>query len=553
MASRDSRPPLSLEGLNTLLAVPAASKVLPTIVFVATGGDPAEELKVLCHLVRCRPSGFLVVTPASEQVASLLDEWSRSGDLGEIVVHEVTLGLEDSRGRKFGQGAVLLADFPAVYADMFFKAAGLRGASLINLLRINVDGVVARPAAKAAWNAAALWISQMSAEDDLMQEYLTADSGAEVEADPELLADGNEFDEQADLVSQLHARIQELESQVAARPSVQKVPTTFEAPRPKAPPTRLFEAEPGAKALDPSTLDKLKSMVGPPPRRLAKMEGNTYHGQPAPTAAQNAAAEADAGALELEALAQIAETVDDPLQKLIALQMQQNALVVQKLISQAKPAQDRISAALGSESGSSSSGVKGCVARDAFVKTMEDVVSTGNSIMLCAASDLGIPEDQIHSGLLRDYMERRMPLGDHRMLSYISQFFAVGWQLSYEQGDQFAMGLLARGLMMAEQIALDSGRCQFGWLLSAMPEPNLQAISQNKRRVGLKPYSKLAAAPWIAGNIAYLRDLDYLETRLKSAGPKQPSDNDQDESKGKKWKNRKGGKGKDEAGDSTTA
>lgn len=157
-------------------------------------------------------------------------------------------------------------------------------------------------------------------------------------------------------------------------------------------------------------------MVGPPPRRLAKMEGNTYHGQPAPTAAQNAAAEADAGALELEALAQIAETVDDPLQKLIALQMQQNALVVQKLVSQAKPAQDRISAALGSESGSSSSGVKGCVARDAFVKTMEDVVSTGNSIMLCAASDLGIPEDQIHSGLLRDYMERRMPLGDHRML-----------------------------------------------------------------------------------------------------------------------------------------
>ena len=361
------------------------------------------------------------------------------------------------------------------------------------------------------------------------------------------------FDEQADLVSQLHARIQELESQVAARPSVQKVPTTFEAPRPKAPPTRLFEAEPGAKALDPSTLDKLKSMVGPPPRRLANMEGNTYHGQPAPTAAQNAAAEADAGALELEALAQIAETVDDPLQKLIALQMQQNALVVQKLISQAKPAQDRISAALGSESGSSSSGVKGCVARDAFVKTMEDVVSTGNSIMLCAASDLGIPEDQIHSGLLRDYMERRMPLGNHRMLSYISQFFAVGWQLSYEQGDQFAMGLLARGLMMAEQIALDSGRCQFGWLLSGMPEPDLQAIRQNKRRIGLKPYSKLAAAPWIAGNIAYLRDLDYLETRLKSAGPKQTSDNDQDESKGKKWKNRKGGKGKDEAGDSTTA
>ena len=45
-----------------------------------------------------------------------------------------------------------------------------------------------------------------------------------------------------------------------------------------------------------------------------------------------------------------------------------------------------------------------------------------------------------------------------------------------------------------------------------MPDPNLQTITMNRRRVGLTPYAKLAPAPCIA----YLKDLDYLEGRLKN-------------------------------------
>ena len=557
MAARDSRPALTFEQLETLAAHPPSPKVLTTLILIASAGDPAEEAKILCHLIRCRASGFLVVAPATEYVAAFLDLLGSSDDRGEIITHEVSLALEDSRGRKFGTGTVLLVDLPADYAGAFLRAGGLRGAALVGLHRINVDGTVARPAAKAAWNAAALWISEMAAGDETIQEYLTAESGLEADAE-ELLPDAGadqEAVEQTDLVAQLQARIQELESQVTTTPALQPQADAFVQPRPKAPPTRLFPAGVGQEQLDPTVLERLKALAGPPPRRLSKMDASQPPRGPAASAAQHAAAEVDTGALELEALGQIAETVDDPLHRLLALQMQQNALVVQKLVSQNKNAPDRISAALGSKSGSSSSGVKGCVARDAYIKTMEDVISTGHSIMLCAASDLGIPEDQIHSGLLRDYMERRMPLGDHRMLSYLSQFFAVGWQLSFEENNQFAMGLLARGLMMAEQIALDSGRCQFAWLLSAMPEPNLQAISQNKRRIGLKPYSKLAAAPWVAGNIAYLKDLDYLENRLKPSTTKTSADASLEEATDpkppKKWKNRQKGKGKEETSDTT--
>lgn len=118
---------------------------------------------------------------------------------------------------------------------------------------------------------------------------------------------------------------------------------------------------------------------------------------------------------------------------------------------------------------------------------------------------------------------------------------------SIREGRRAGFGIAGRGLMMTEQIALDSGRTQFAWLLSAMPDPDLQQISQNRKRVSLKPYSKLAAAPWIAGNIAFLKDLDYLENRLKASG-KNPdrADDANPETENKKASGKKKNKGKAE-------
>lgn len=135
-----------------------------------------------------------------------------------------------------------------------------------------------------------------------------------------------------------------------------------------------------------------------------------------------------------------------------------------------------------------------------------------------------------------------MPLGDHRLLSHMAQFLAVGWQWSFEQNNDKAMGLMARGLMMVEQIAIDQGRVQFAWLLAAMPDPKLQMIAMNKKRVGLRPYAKLACAPWVAGNIAFLKDLDYLENRLRGSKPVEDKEENEDLAK-KKWKKKRNGNG----------
>ena len=253
------------------------------------------------------------------------------------------------------------------------------------------------------------------------------------------------------------------------------------------------------------------------------------------------------GAADEEELNQILGSSTDPLHRLLALQMKQTAVLTQKLVGAPR---DRISAALGNEQGSSGGGVKGCVARDAYIKTMEDLAGTGHQIMSNAAGDLGVPLDQVTSGLMREYVERRIPLGDQRILTFVAHYMAVSWQVSFEEQNEVAMSLMARGLMMIEQMALDQGRCNFAWLLAAMPDPNLAIIQTNRKRVGLKPYAKLASAPWVAGNVAYLKDLDYLENRLKGNKPSPKDEEETDESnvlkkpwlKKKKKKNQGGGR-----------
>lgn len=121
------------------------------------------------------------------------------------------------------------------------------------------------------------------------------------------------------------------------------------------------------------------------------------------------------------------------------------------------------------------------------------------------------------------------------------------------------MGIMCRGLMMVEQMAIDKGRSQFGWLLAAMPGPNTQLISMNRQRTGLVPYAKLASASWVAGNIAYLKDVDYLDSRLRNprAGDQPSKEDPPDDAKTSKkaWKARKGKRGKEtkeEASDSAS-
>ena len=513
MATRASTPStLSFTEISRLAAGVGPGKVLPPLLLLSSGGEEEGESRVLTHLLRCRHGGFMVVAPASEEVQTLLD--SLGGEAAGLAVYKkVEIGLEDSRGRKFGQGAALLVDLAGEACIYFVRGPAMRGAGFADVVRLKVGDAVARPNFRSAASLADEWIADVGAQDDSLAEYLTAPEGEGGFPD-------EASDDQAETVARLQARIMELESQMAspvadhaARPGPG---ARFEPTRPQVMPTQLF-APVGGGGLDPGTMTRLKAMAGPAPSQRLQATAKTRARQPA-TAAQNAVVEHEAEVVEEDEVQQLVDGSSDPLHRILALQLQQTNSMMQRLASRHPP--DPITGALGSDhGGSGTSGVKGCIARDAYVRAMEDVCGTGRIIMNNAAADLGLGDGMITSGLMKQYVEKRIPLADHKLLTYMAQFMACSWQIAFESRNEEAMGLFSRGIMMIEQISLDHGRCQFGWLLSGMVEPNMMQISMNRQRLGLKPYSKLAAAPWIAGNVAYLKDLDYLETRLRSGKP----------------------------------
>lgn len=554
MASGDGPEPLSFDQIRLQVQAVAPNRALPTAVLVGTVAD--QEVRILAYLLKCRPSGFMVALPDTEEVQAILDSAVDPDGCSLVVSCAFQVNLEDSRSWKFGTGQVILADFAADCAGWFTRAPALRGPSRAGLIRIMVGESVAKPSTKSALQVADQWIADMDRLDDALAEYFTPDEGLGNglgEGSDHVLFDPEPGAVSPEVVRQLQARIAELEA--ASGQQAASVPVVDLEPRSLAPGRSvLFDPSTVGGQLDSKTMQKLRQLAGPAPPRLSRTEA--VADAPA-RAAQSSFAELEAGVDTEDEVTSVLNASSDPLHHLLALQMRQTAMLVQKL----SPAgRDPITAALGSESGNvTGGGVKGCVAREAFVKTMDDVISTGKVIARNAAADLGLPSAAIDSSLMRTYVERRMPLGDQRLLTHMAQYLAVSWQLSFEHQQDYSMGILARGLMMVEQMAIDQGRCQMGWLLTAYPDPNIQAISLNKRRVGLTPYAKLAAASWVAGNIAYLRDLDYLETRLKNPRaadkPEKDSPTDDAAPTRKPWKPKKPkgkGTGKDDASESST-
>ena len=134
----------------------------------------------------------------------------------------------------------------------------------------------------------------------------------------------------------------------------------------------LFPGQHGAgqqAALDGATWAKLQSLAGSPPVRLGRGERRptSITDRPLPMFAKQAEAEVAAEVVvELESLTQ---SLTDPMQKLLALQLRQQQTLLTRLAP--KPPGDALYHALGgggNESGSSSGGIRGCAARELFVK-----------------------------------------------------------------------------------------------------------------------------------------------------------------------------------------
>ena len=124
---------------------------------------------------------------------------------------------------------------------------------------------------------------------------------------------------------------------------------------------------------------------------------------------------------------------------------------------------------------------RGSAARDAFIKIMSEDATMAATIRRLLCEELGQQPDSRPDSLLRDYVEKRVPVAEHRC----SQWWRLG------------------------------SRAEMAWLLTALPEPAYHALQ--KRRQQLRPFSRLAASSWMSANVAYVRELDYISSRMAAS------------------------------------
>ena len=201
--------------------------------------------------------------------------------------------------------------------------------------------------------------------------------------------------------------------------------------------------------------------------------------------------------------------------------LQRLLLVQTRMLSQLAPKpSDPLNAALGGASAKDegSLNARGSAARDAYVK----LVSTNRAqvaleIRRLAAQELGVSAENPPSNLLRDYAERKLPSGDFRTMSMLASFAGHMWQSARETDNPDLESWASMLMLFLDQTCSEGGRTQLSWLLMALPEPNYSVLV--RKPSGVRPFSRVCPSLWMSANIAFLREIDWLGTRMSTAQP----------------------------------
>eukprot|EP00434_Breviolum_minutum_P017034 symbB.v1.2.015031.t1/scaffold1037.1/size142759/3 len=177
----------------------------------------------------------------------------------------------------------------------------------------------------------------------------------------------------------------------------------------------------------------------------------------------------------------------------------------------------------GGDSGSGgSSGIKGCLAREAFLKVMAENHKVAEVVRVTALRELGMDPSREDGSLMHRYIERRIPLAEHRLLAHFATLLGEAWATGHASGNTELLGVIGHMMIFTEQVAIDSGKIQVGWLLTGVAEPPFHLLTSRQKHPGLQQFSRLIAPGWVTANLAFLRDLDFLESRVAASNKTNP-------------------------------
>ena len=495
------------------LAVSSANSRSLAIVVLPHGsseGDDGVHGFILGHMVYSRAGGFLIILPSSELVRDVLVDLQPDENLEGPATHECEVDVETVRGRPLGATQAYLVDIPTALINRFCSSATARGRGLSagNTTQFMINEVMGRPVKNSVIIEADAWIAG-NMDHDTAQDYLTGEEEPELEA---VQPDGMPVDAAA-----LQARIQELEAMIRQQHSAVAKAVPEGAPmaaRSKAP--ALFPQPPG-QGLSTAEWDRLQRLAGAPPPRVASAEQRRANPLPAVTEQENLFAHLDREAEEEQQvdLTLLAAQAGDPLQQMMLAQLQQNQVLLQRLIS--PKFQDPVLGALagGSDgSSSSSSGVKGMLARDVFIKAIQDLTKVAAVGQQNALRELGFDDSRLDCSLMRRYVARRIPLAENRQLAYLAFMLAEAWGVGYNSSNVELQGSVCKMLIFIEQTCLDAGKMNLAWLMTGQQDPPFHLLVSNRKKPGLQPFTRLASPSWVSANLAYVKDLDVLESKM---------------------------------------
>ena len=214
----------------------------------------------------------------------------------------------------------------------------------------------------------------------------------------------------------------------------------------------------------------------------------------------------------------------DPMQQMLL----QNQQLIQTLIqlNRRPQASDPLAALManaGGEAGDQEgdslkalTGARGCAVRDGFlawIKQHKAELLSGFRHRLAEIMETDV--ERLEPAALRGFFERKSPLGQLTMLTYTAFSYAHLWEISHRGNMEEMQAAIALLACFADQTAVDAGRYHLSWLLTGLQEPPFSQVKRNTFKD--RPYSRLVDPRWVAANLAFLRDLDYLETKAKSA------------------------------------
>lgn len=516
------------EFVENLARQVAADRPLPWLRLQCGAVDSPDSSVVACYVVYVRSGGFMLCFSAESAAGAVLGDHATAREL-LVALHPCEVEVATARGRVLGKARAMLTDMPWEMTDVFSRGSGSRGSGTV--VQFSVGGQSGRPVPQSVMLTADGWIAGNDMDATAAQDYVTGEEFSD-DAEAEHLQTGGPGE--GDIpYAELRRRVAELEAQVQSGAQEQpelagpRVPILGGSKAP--PPARqqsLFAPTNRPGGLDGAAWKRLQNLAGPPPGRGATSKAPQVH--PAHDHQESVYAEIEKevedpqdGSLAL--LPELIAGSGDPLQKMLAVQMQQNALLLQKDLGnrQSDPILG-VLAGSSSSSGEGGSGVKGCLAREVFQKSIQNTVKVGEVSMTNAMVELGMTSDRQDASVMRRYVERRIPLAEHKLLAHFATLLAEGWAEAYTSRNLEMMGFISKALIFTEQCALDSGKLPLAWLLTGYSEPNMQVLISHRHRPGLKPFSRLASPSWISANLAYLRDLDFLEGRMNQIGKPKP-------------------------------